>query len=263
MFNNTEIGYILENYVFDSSFNEEQDRWDDVFAGGFFTRRKRQAREKDDKDKPENLALMLSIGVQGFLIMNEDELPPGISLVSSCLNEILWESEEQNKLCSLLPKSLKEKIRNVLMMILKQTLSPKFFNLDFEGLMDAVDKADIEKLIEKIMGMAFAPITREDVSEIIDEVLNLWKKVVNKEKDAENKKTLKLVSDLVQAINDEPILDGIASIGSEVQGMMMRKESPAFKYGGRIGPAPDTQLICEIFALYKSQSKSQKVRCRK
>ena len=149
------------------------------------------------------------------------------------------------------------------MMILKQTLSPKFFNLDFEGLMDAVDKADIEKLIEKIMGKAFAPITREDVSEIIDEVLNLWKKVVNKEKDAENKKTLKLVSDLVQAINDEPVLDGIASIGSEVQGMMMRKESPAFKYGGRIGPAPDTQLICEMFALYKSQSKSQKVRCRK
>ena len=259
--NNTELGYILEGYVFDSGNNEEEDLWSSVFGDyGSFLRKKRQI-DSDNEDifGTENPSLMLSMGLQGFLMMDEDELPPGMIEVATCVNEILWEAEEQNKLCSMIPKSLKDKIREVLMMVLKQNISPKFFSLDFKGLMNSVDNDDIDKIIQKAMGKVMTPITSEDVGEMLEEVGTLWNKVVNKESNTESKQVLNLVSDLIQAINDQPILENIARVGAEVQGMMMRKESPAFMTG-RIGPSPDARLLCEMYSTYKSGAKSQKVK---
>merc|ERR1712227_968299 len=111
---------------------------------------KRSTEERKGKGKmgdmdPEEMKTMMSMGLSGFLMMEPEELdlPRQLRDVPTCLKEIIWESDEESRLCSILPKSLKNKIREIMLKVLKQDVSTNYFIVDWERLDKKFDNDDI------------------------------------------------------------------------------------------------------------------------
>ena len=226
--NGTELGFLLEDIIYDDGNSEEADSWDTVFGDyGDFFRRKRSTeggremgkRKMKDMD-PEEMKTMMSMGLSGLLMMEPEELdlPRQFRDVPTCLKEILWESEEESRICSILPRSLKNKIREIMLKVLKQDFSTKYFTIDWEKLDRKIDNDDIDKLVQKALSKISMPLNATDISEIVNMAKNIWLKIVNQETDAEKKKILNLVTGLFRAIDDNDIYSNIARIANKIQG---------------------------------------------
>ena len=213
--NGTDMGYQIEDHIFDSANDEEADAWGSVLGdfGGF--RRKRSIEDMNSED----MQAMMSMGLQGFLIMDGRELEHIFVEIQTCLKEILWESETENRLCSILPTSLKDKIRQIMMLVLKQDVSIGFFNLkdNVGGIMTSIGEQnqDIQSLARAVMSKAMVPITSTDLAEILRSAKQIWSRVVQANGQV---KVLKLVTGLLDSVNDENILSSVAKTVNKVQG---------------------------------------------
>ena len=106
-------------------------------------------------------------------------------------------------------------------MVLKQEVSTNFFSLDWKSVVSSVEKAkdELEVIGKDIIRKVMVPIEQNDVTELLDSVKNIYKKVViDNVKDNESKKLLMLVVDLIDVIKDDEILDDIVYLINKIQG---------------------------------------------
>ena len=228
--NGSYIANDIEEVIFDTGHDEEASSWENIFgdSGDFFRRRKRQTRGKEKnrpKDFEENIAPMMAMGLQGFLMMDAKDLgfklPKLLSKAPDCLKEILWESEgERNsRLCAKIPDSLKSKLKELMMMVLKKEISPKFVRIDWPGLLESVSGSGFaEELVKIVMSKIMLPLEEKDLSEVLSLVKGEWKEIVEKEKDAENRAILNLVTDLLGSLEKPDVISLMTEILQEIQG---------------------------------------------
>jgi len=266
--NGTELGFLLEDIIYDDGNSEEQDSWDTIFGDyGNFFRKKRSTEERKGKGKmgdmdPEEMKTRISIGLSGFLMMEPEEvdLPRQLRDVPQCLKEILWESDEETRLCSILPKSLKSKIREIMLKVLKQDVSTNYFIVDWERLDRKIDKDDIDKLVQKVLSKISVPLNVTDISEIVNMAKNIWLKIVNQETDADKKKILNLVTGLFKAIDDNNVYSNIARIANKIQAAVLKKKDYRVLLEGDMGPAPDTDQLCSAYIFNRMLSSKSTVK---
>ena len=232
--NGTNIADDIEEVIFDTGHDEEVSGWEDIFgdAGDFFRRKKRQTSKEEagtDRNRPkdfeENIAPMMAMGLQGFLMMDGKDLgiklPKVFSKLPDCLREILWESqaESDHQLCARIPDTLKSKLRELMMMVLKKEISPKFVNINWPQLIESLGSSGFaEELVKNVMSKVMVPFEEKDVSDVLALVKEAWKKIVDEEKDSENRAILNLVTDLITSLEHPEIVSLITEILKEIQG---------------------------------------------
>jgi len=211
---------------------------------------------------PEDMKTMMSMGLAGFLMMEPEELdlPRQLRDVPQCLKEILWESDEETRLCSILPKSLKTKIREIMLKVLKQDVSTNYFIVDWEKLDRKIDKDDIDKLVQKVLSKISVPLNVTDISEIVNMAKNIWLKIVNQETDADKKKILNLVTGLFKAIDDNNVYLNIARIANKIQAAVLKKKDYQVLLEGDMGPVPDTDQLCLAYIFNRMLSSKSTVK---
>merc|ERR1712079_110642 len=257
--NGTNIADDIEEVIFDTGHDEEVSGRENIFgdAGDFFRRKKRQTSKEEagtdrniPKDFEGNIAPMMAMGLQGFLMMDGKDLgikfPKVFSKLPECLREILWESqaESDHQLCARIPDSLKSKLRELMMMVLKKEISPKFVNINWPQLIESLGSSGFaEELVKNVMSKVMVPFEEKDVSDVLALVKEAWKKIVDEEKDSENRAILNLVTDLITSLEHPEIVSLITEILKEIQGMaMMKKGLPMLE--GQMGSAPTVELLC-------------------
>ena len=111
-----------------------------------------------------------------------------------------------------------------MMLVLKQDVSIAFFNLkdDVGGIMTSIGEQnqDIQSLAQAVMSKAMVPITSTDLSEILRSAKQIWSRVVQANGQV---KVLKLVTGLLDSVNDENILSSVAKTVNKVQGKIKSK----------------------------------------
>merc|ERR1719219_1370139 len=193
------------------------------------------------------------MGLQGFLMMDGKDmgfkLPKELSKIPNCLRKILWESEEEsdNGLCARIPGELRSKFKELMMMILKREISPKFVKINWPQLMDSLGDSElVEALVKNILSKAMVPVKESDISEVLALVKDLWKTVVDGEKDPENKAILNLVTDLIRTLENPNIVSILTEVVREIQEMAaLKKGLPMLE--GEMGRAPDDRLLGERY----------------
>ena len=230
--NGSDIGGKLEENLFESGYDEESDGWASVFGDtSSFMGKKRKKRQVGDFDKmdPKEMKNLASMGLQGLMIMDPDDfkLPRPLRHlrheIPMCLKEILWESDGNSRLCAEIPDKLKEKLRDLMMMILKQDISTNFFTLDWLSVASSFENAqdEFKEIGKGIISKVMVPIKVNDLMELLESVNKLYKKVViDKAKDNGSKALLMLVVDLIDVLKDDAILDEIVGLINRIQGLL-------------------------------------------
>ena len=120
----------------------------------------------------EDMPAMMSMGLQGFLIMDGRELEHIFVEIQTCLKEILWESDGDSRLCAEIPGKLKGKLRDLMMMVLKQEISDNFFTLDWISVGSSFEKAkdEIEDIGKGLIRKFMVPIKVDDLKELLESV---------------------------------------------------------------------------------------------
>ena len=250
--NGTNIANDIEEIIFDTGHDEEANSWENIFgdSGNLFKRKKRQVpgEEKDkDKNRPkdfeEKIAPMMAMGLQGFLMMDgkdmEFKLPKVLSKVPNCLREILWESGEEREtgLCARIPDSLRSKLKELMMLVLKREISSKFMKINWPELWESQELENLRKeLIPTVMSKVMVPVEEADILEVLTLVKDNWKKAVDRENDPESKAILNLVTDLLTSLENPQIVSLVTEVVREIQGE--RTETLA---------ATETDHISDIF----------------
>ena len=277
--NGTNIANDIEEVIFDTGHDEEANSWENIFgdSGNIFKRKKRQTRGKEndkDKNRPkdfeENIAPMMAMGLQGFLMMDGIEmkfkLPKVLSKVPDCLREILWESdgESETGLCARIPDSLRSKFKELMMMVLKREISPKFMKINWPELMESLAESDFFKeLMKTVMSKVMVPVEQDDILEVLTLVKDNWKKAVERENDPESKAILNLVTDLLTSLESPKIVSLVTEVVREIQGerveILAASETDCIfsemaflkkdlvMLSGELGPPPEGQLLCESY----------------
>ena len=237
--NGTDVGGKFEEKLFDSGYDEESEGWASVFgdtAGSFF-RKKRQVGDFDKMD-PKEFKNLASMGLQGLMIMDPEDfnLPKPLRHlrheIPMCLKEILWESDGDSRLCAEIPGNLKGKLRNLMMMVLKQEISTNFFTLDWISVASSIENAkdEFEDIGKGIIKIVMVPIKVDDLKELIESVKDLYKKVViDNVKENESKDILTLVVDLIDVLEDDDILEEVVALINRIQGIPVFRLRSYFK----------------------------------
>ena len=230
--NGSDIGGKLEENLFESGYDEESDGWASVFGDtSSLMGKKRKKRQVGDFDKmdPKEMKNLASMGLQGLMIMDPEDfnLPKPLRHlrheIPMCLKEILWESDGNSRLCAEIPDKLKEKLRDLMMMVLKQDISTNFFTLDWLSVGSSFENAkdEFEEIGKGIMSKFMVPIKVNDLIELLESVNKLYKKVVvDKAKDKESKAILMLVVDLIDVLKDDEILEEIVGLINRIRGLL-------------------------------------------
>ena len=237
--NGSDIGGKLEENLFESGYDEESDGWASVFGDtSSFFRKKRQVGDFDKMD-PKEMKNFASMGLQGLMMMDPDDfdLPRPLRHlrheIPMCLKEILWESDGNSRLCAEIPEKLKEKLRDLMMMILKQDISTNFFTLDWLSVASSFENAkdEFEEIGKGIISKVMVPIKVNDLMELLESVNKLYKKVViDKAKDDGSKALLMLVVDLIDVLKDDEILEEIVGLINRIQGLLLSETRSYFEY---------------------------------
>ena len=171
---------------------------------------------------------MASMGLQGLMIMNPEDikLPRPLSQlrheIPMCLKEILWESDGNSRLCAEIPGKLKGKLRDLMMMVLKQEISDNFFTLDWISVGSSFEKAkdEIEDIGKGLIRKFMVPIKVDDLKELLESVKDLYKRVViDNVKENASKNILMLVVDLIDVLKDDDILEEVVALINKIQGI--------------------------------------------
>ena len=238
--NGTDVGGKFEEKLFDSGYDEESEGWASVFgdtAGSFF-RKKRQVGDFDKMD-PKEFKNLASMGLQGLMIMDPEDfnLPKPLRHlrheIPMCLKEILWESDGDSRLCAEIPGNLKGKLRNLMMMVLKQEISTNFFTLDWISVASSIENAkdEFEDIGKGVIKIVMVPIKVDDLKELIESVKDLYKKVViDNVKENESKDILTLVVDLIDVLEDDDILEEVVALINRIQGIPVFRLRSYFKF---------------------------------
>jgi len=276
--NGTKFGDFLEDLVYDD-YDEEENEWGDIFGDSdewgrrkkreieLQKRKKRQTEmgqgmmgdDMEEMSRGERFAFMASRGLQGMMMMDKFDtrnMPRFLSEIPSCLKQIIWSMDDSNEgfLCSKLPMHFKEKIREILMMILKNDIPTSLFEIEWEEIGDRIDRAGFFKKVAKVaMSKAMLPIEVSDVKDIMSPINNMWKEVERNETSSKNKRILKLVSALINALNADDVQENIADIARSVQEMVIMKKGMALLTGVP-GPAPESKTFCQLYARYALES---------
>ena len=226
--NGTDVGGKLEEKLFDSGYDEESEGWASVFgdtAGSFF-RKKRQVGDFDKMD-PKEMKNLASMGLQGLMMMDPEDfdLPKPLRHlrheIPMCLKEILWEADGDSRLCAEIPGKLKGKLRNLMMMVLKQEISTNFFTLDWISVASSIENAkdEFEDIGKGVIKIVMVPIKVDDLKKLLESVKNLYKKVVlDNVKENGSKDILMLVVDLIDVLKDDDILEEVVALINRIQG---------------------------------------------
>ena len=226
--NGTDIGSKLEEKLFESGYDEESDGWATVFGDtSSFFRKKRQVGDFDKMD-PKDMKNLASMGLQGLMIMDPEDikLPRPLSQlrheIPMCLKEILWESDGNSRLCAEIPDKLKGKLRDLMMMILKQEISTNFFTVDWMFVASLFENAkdEFEEIGKGIISKVMVPIKVNDLKELLESVKKVYKKnIIDKAKENGGKNLLMLIVDLIDVLKDEDILEEVVGLINRIQGL--------------------------------------------
>lgn len=276
--NGTKFGDFLEDIVYDD-YDEEESAWGEVFGDTeeWGRRKKREIEQKqyarnkrgsgkgqlmgmmdegmEDMSQGEKVAFMAAQGLQGLMMMDHfdtGKMPRFLSEIPSCLKQILWSPDDSNEgfICSKLPMDFKERIREILMMILKKDIPTSLFEIDWETIGENVERSGVFKEVANIaMTKIMLPLEASDITEMMKPLRELWTTIEKNETSTENKKVLKLVSAFMDAVNTEEVHENVADIARDVQEMVILKKSMAIMTGVP-GPSPDRDSLCQLYARF-------------
>jgi len=257
----------MDNMLLDADGSDASEEvWGDVWDE---TSRKKRSINLDNMMKDTgDYRMVASMGLQALLTFDPEELdiPKNFHGIPKCLAEILWETEGSTKLCSLIPKSLKNKIRQILMTILRQELSTKFFDVEFyskffeQVVKDEETMDDWSKIVQIVQSKYMVPVTSEDLLEIWTIAKTIWTRNVKKVSDSSKKSVLNLVTDLFNAIKEDNVFSKLVVIVRKVQEIAALKKEPiSMNPSYDMGPPPDDKLFCQMYANYRMQSSKHKV----
>jgi len=274
--NGTKYGDFLEDIVYDD-YDEEEMAWGDIFEDSDeWGRRKKRAVDAKNKkqmnrvkrgmgqgmlegmegsSRGEKMAFMAAAGLQGLMMMDRfdsGKMPRFLSEIPTCLKQILWSPEDTDEgfICSKLPMDFKERIREIMMMILKKDIPTSLFEIDWEDIGDKIERSGVVKEVAKIaMTKMMLPLEVTDIAEMIKPIREMWTKIVKNETSTNNLKVLKLVTALMDAIERQEVLENVADIARDMQEMVILKKGMAMMTGVP-GPPPDSDSLCKIYAGY-------------
>ena len=223
--NGTQAQQKMDNMLLDADGSDASEEvWGDVWDE---TSRKKRSINLDNMMKDTgDYRMVASMGLQALLTFDPEELdiPKNFHGIPKCLAEILWETEGSTKLCSLIPKSLKNKLRQILMTILRQELSTKFFDVEFyskffeQVVKDEETMDDWSKIVQIVQSKYMVPVTSEDLLEIWTIAKTIWTRNVKKVSDSSKKSVLNLVTDLFNAMKEDNVFSKLVVIVRKVQG---------------------------------------------
>merc|ERR1712106_512710 len=209
-----------------------------------------------DMDDGEKIAMMGSMGLQGFLMMGKRDtrkMPRALRDMPECLTQLLWAPEEapSGTLCSKLPSSFREKIRQVMMMVLKKDLPERLLKMDWKkfGKVFEESEKDLKKVAQSAMTKMILPLEANDIEELVFPVKNIVKKMEELAEGNDEKEIFQLVSNLVGAMDKKEVYDSIAVVAKDIQGYVLLGKSKGLMTG-KPGPAPDLTSLCETYATY-------------
>merc|ERR1719219_3298836 len=111
-------------------------------------------------------------------------MPRFLSEIPSCLKQIIWSLDDSNEgfICSKLPMHFKEKIREILMMILKNDIPTSLFEIEWEEIGERIDRSGFFKKVAKLaVSKAMLPLEAGDVKEMMAPVKDMWNQVEKNE----------------------------------------------------------------------------------
>ena len=152
------------------------------------------------------------------------KLPKVLTKVPDCLRQILWETdgESETGLCARIPDSLKSKLKELMMLVLKREISPKFMKINWPELMESLADSDFAKeLLKTVMSKVMVPVEEADILEVLTLVKDNWKKAVEREDDPESKAILNLVTDLLTSLESPKIVSFVTEVLRQIQGELV------------------------------------------
>jgi hypothetical protein len=182
-----------------------------------------------DMEMGDKMNFMAAMGLQGFLMMDSKalgkhgDLPKIAREIPACFKQILWTPEEKSRgfICSRLSKDLKEKIRALMMMVLKMDIPTAVFAMDwdFDKYEDIIDDSDIEKELQRIaMPKLMTPIESDDIKELIGPIKKLYNKILDSEPNGDKKAIIKIIGGLIEAVQKDQVYENLADIARDIQG---------------------------------------------
>ena len=179
----------------------------------------------EDEVDGEKIAMMGSMGLQGFLMMGERDMmkiPKALRELPQCLTQLLWAPDEapNGNLCSKLPSSFRERIRQVMMMVLKKDLPQRLLTMDWKkfGKVFVESEKDLKKVAESAMSKMILPLESNNIEELVLPVKNIVKKMGELTNGNDEKDIVQLISNLVGAIDKKDVYDTISEIAKDIQG---------------------------------------------
>ena len=260
--NGTKFGEFLEEIVFDYDYYDEEDSaWGEVFgtAEEWGKRKKRAienlkrqrlARKKRDNgsrryggkgkgsammgkamegmSRGEKMSFMAATGLQGLMMMDNQEMrmPKILQQIPSCLKQILWSPDDSSDgfICSKLTLDFKEKVREIMMIVLKREIPTSIFEVDWESIGYAIEKSSVFDEVGAVaMTKALLPIEAADISQILKPIRKMWETIEKNETDTQNRKILSLVTALMNAIDTEEVRKNVADMARSMQGKLVDK----------------------------------------
>ena len=250
--NGTAYANILADYVYEDSYDESENMWDDVLG---FRRRKRRETTRvkrsmvddmlegtmedmggmedlmglaDEMEMGEKVNFMAAMGLQGVMIMDlakfdrRNRMPKIVKELPGCVKQILWAPDKSPRgfVCSKLSKELRGNIRELIMIVLRKEIptAPIDMAKDWMGYVEFIAKSGVEKDLLKIaMTKAASPVGADDIRELMGPIRKLYKQVLDKETDPSKKKVLGVIGGLIDAIDKDEVYEVLAAIIREIQ----------------------------------------------
>merc|ERR1719340_159615 len=176
--NGTAYANILADYVYEDSYDESENMWDDVLG---FRRRKRRETTRvkrsmvddmlegtmedmggmedlmglaDEMEMGEKVNFMAAMGLQGVMIMDlakfdrRNRMPKIVKELPGCVKQILWAPDKSPRgfICSKLSKELRGNIRELMMTVLRKEIptAPIDMAKDWMGYVEFIAKSGVE-----------------------------------------------------------------------------------------------------------------------
>ena len=188
-----------------------------------------------------------SMGKPGSFL--EKEIP-------RCLVEILWTSDEEFKerkskekdkkdsrrFCSKISPQLGKQIRKLMMIILNKDIPNSFFQIKWENYAESFMKSGlIKNITELAMTKAVLPMAPKDVEELVKPIFSFVRGIEKTEIDGSSKSILKLLTSIIDFIDNDNNYKLLADIVQDVQRVIM------FKY--ELDHLLDDKIISDVLGV--------------
>jgi len=220
--------------------------------------------EKDMK-KGAKMNFMAAMSLQGLLMMDNSDMSSGTPIIireiPMCLKQILWSPDKTGKglICSWLTGKMKKSLREIMMLVLRKDIIPDIISeMDWMSYAGIAAQSGINKdLLKLATAKMMIPLEGNDLKELLKPITTLYNDILISEKDSKKKNILKLIGGLLDAVNNDKVLDQLADIAQDIQGIvLLKKYLPLIS--GQPGPKPKKADLCLAFAQHSLQQENGK-----